>query len=375
VTGSTNLVISYTTDGGITTLSVTPSTGAAFTNASTSIATYPAVNVPATGTVGGTTSAGVYTVASASVTTAATTPLASFVVNTTPDNATVITVPEGVQVSATAPTSATLWNAGAQSVTIADNGTVYVWATKTGLHDVTFTSGGVTVKGKIQVGSLPQFAYNIAISPVAQNIAKGGFGTATVSLTDPFGNAVAGSATTNINTVKVTAAGEVLLGGFNATQDVTVGADGTGTVTVIAGNTSGAGTLTVTPAATANVTAWAAGFTPPTGAPAPKVSAVAAVTVGDSPVTRAITITGSRTTVSGKPGIKIDGVVSGIEDGKTVIPYFRFPGETTFTQGSARPEITDGAFTWQRKTGKKFYAYVTNDDGAVTSNRVIIPAN
>jgi hypothetical protein len=90
---------------------------------------------------------------------------------------------------------------------------------------------------------------------------------------------------------------------------------------------------------------------------------------------KSITITGSRTTVSGKPGVKIDGVVTGIEDGKTVIPYFRFPGETTFTQGSARPEIADGSFTWQRKTGKKFYAYVTNDDGAVTSNRVIIQAN
>jgi hypothetical protein len=30
---------------------------------------------------------------------------------------------------------------------------------------------------------------------------------------------------------------------------------------------------------------------------------------------------------------------------------------------------------WSRKTGKKFYAYVTSDDGAVQSNRVIIPAN
>ena len=35
----------------------------------------------------------------------------------------------------------------------------------------------------------------------------------------------------------------------------------------------------------------------------------------------------------------------GIEDGKTVNPYFRFPGETTFTQGSTRPEIADSSFT------------------------------
>ena len=79
--------------------------------------------------------------------------------------------------------------------------------------------------------------------------------------------------------------------------------------------------------------------------------------------------------MSGKPGIKIDGAVTGIDNGKTVVPYFRFPGETTFSQGSARPVIEGGKFTWQRKTGKKFYAYVTNDDGAVQSNRVVIAAN
>ena len=78
--------------------------------------------------------------------------------------------------------------------------------------------------------------------------------------------------------------------------------------------------------------------------------------------------------MSGRPGIAIEGVTTGIENGKTVIPYFRFPGQTDYTQGSARPVITDDEFTWQRKTGKKFYAYVTNDDGKVKSNRVIIAA-
>jgi hypothetical protein len=88
-----------------------------------------------------------------------------------------------------------------------------------------------------------------------------------------------------------------------------------------------------------------------------------------------ITITGYRTTVQGKPGICVSGSTTGIDAGKTVIPYFRFPGETTFTQGSARPEVrSDGTFEWCRKTGKKFYAYVTSADGSVSSNRVIIPA-
>jgi hypothetical protein len=83
----------------------------------------------------------------------------------------------------------------------------------------------------------------------------------------------------------------------------------------------------------------------------------------------------TRAAVSGKPGIKVDGVTVGIEDGKTVIPYFRFPGETSYTQGSARPVVTADEFMWQHKTGKKFYAYVTSYDGAVQSNRVIIAAN
>ena len=88
-----------------------------------------------------------------------------------------------------------------------------------------------------------------------------------------------------------------------------------------------------------------------------------------------ITITGERTTVSGKPGICVDGITTGFSEGETVIPYFRFPGETQYSQGSARPVVgTDGTFTWCRKTGKKFYAYVTSADGRVTSNRIIIAA-
>lgn len=57
------------------------------------------------------------------------------------------------------------------------------------------------------------------------------------------------------------------------------------------------------------------------------------------------------------------------------MPYFRFPGETSFAQGSARLVVTNGEFTWSRKTGKKFYAYITSTDGLVVSNRIIIPAS
>jgi hypothetical protein len=372
VTSSTDLIVTYTTSGEITSMSVTPSTGAAFTNSSTSIATLPVVLVPSSGTIGSATSAGVFTVATSTVAPAPTTALATFTVNTTPSNGTVVTVPAGVKVSATAPTSATLWSAGAQSATITSGGMAYVWATKTGIHDVTFTSGGVSAVGKVLVANVAGDAYNINIAPEAQNLPRGGFGTAAVTLTDVFGNTVPGSASGSINTVRVAASGDVLLGGFSATQDVTVGTDGSGIVTIIAGNTNGSGTLTATPASAANVAAWAVGYTPPTGAPTPKVSAVATVTVGDAPVTQSIMIEGTRGTGENVNRIFVEGTTTDLV-GETVTPYFRFPGQVGFTAGTGLREVDAlGNFQWQRQTGKRIAVQFRFED--IRSNSIIIAA-
>jgi hypothetical protein len=90
---------------------------------------------------------------------------------------------------------------------------------------------------------------------------------------------------------------------------------------------------------------------------------------------RLITIIGSRTTVGGKPGIRVDGVSTGYPEGTVLKSWFRFPGETSYTEGTAQIIVgTDGTFTWSRKTGKKFYAYVQAPDNT-QSNRVIIAAN
>jgi hypothetical protein len=78
--------------------------------------------------------------------------------------------------------------------------------------------------------------------------------------------------------------------------------------------------------------------------------------------------------VSGKPGITIDGITTGFTDGQRVTVWFRFPGETAYSRGSARPEITDNALTWSRKTGKKIWVYFTSEDGTVRSDTVVIPA-
>jgi len=81
-----------------------------------------------------------------------------------------------------------------------------------------------------------------------------------------------------------------------------------------------------------------------------------------------ITITGSR---DGQR-ITVTGTAMHL-DAETVRPWVRFPGETTFSQGSAViPIAADGSFTWSRKTGKKIYVYVTH--GATRSNTVTIPA-
>lgn len=93
-------------------------------------------------------------------------------------------------------------------------------------------------------------------------------------------------------------------------------------------------------------------------------------------VAKSITIAGSRDTVSGKPGIIVDGTTTGFTKRETVVPYIRFPGETSFTSGSARPEIgDDGSFSWSRKTGKRVSVYFATEDGRLTSNRVTIQAN
>jgi len=42
-----------------------------------------------------------------------------------------------------------------------DSTTIYVWATKTGVHDVTFASGGITLTGKFTAINTPSDAYNI----------------------------------------------------------------------------------------------------------------------------------------------------------------------------------------------------------------------
>jgi len=173
--------------------------------------------------------------------------------------------------------------------------------------------------------------------------------------------------------VTITASGGVLLAGYQTTASYTTGASGTATITVIAGNAAGVGTLAATPKTGQKAPAWISPYTKPAGAPDPKTSAAAEVIVAAAPVERTIVIQGERTTVSGAAGIAVDGLTTGFADGDPVKPFVRFPGGS-YTEGTARPVITDSEFYWERKTGKKTYVYFTNEAGDVRSTRVITPA-
>ena len=88
-----------------------------------------------------------------------------------------------------------------------------------------------------------------------------------------------------------------------------------------------------------------------------------------------IVITGTRGEVRGRSGIVVTGTTSEFEQGAILRPWVRFPGQASYVEGTARILVDDdGAFTWQRRTGKKTYVVIKTPDGGVKSNRVIISA-
>ena len=369
------LQVTWTTDGGITSLSVAVAGGA-----STPIAD-PAGTAPTTGPLltvpyDGTADTGSTATFNLSTEAAGGTPNSGDVVAVTPTatplNNVTVTVPLGSTGIFVSESSSTAWDEGKTSVTVSSGTPVYVFGTKAGRTSVDLTSGGKTVSVEVMVQTETDAAYNIGISPSEQSLAAGALGTAVISVTDVFGNPVAAGDDTGV--VTVTASGQVLLAGYAQTQNVSTGADGTATVTIIAANASGTGTLSAGPKSGDAAPAWQTGYTAPTNAPDPITSAAATVLVSESSV-KTITITGERGTVKGKPGIMVDGITTGFDEGDLMVPYIKFPGETSYSEGSARPAVdADGEFYWQRKTGKKIYIYFKNEDGTVKSDRIIIQA-
>ena len=101
-------------------------------------------------------------------------------------------------------------------------------------------------------------------------------------------------------------------------------------------------------------------------------SAVVTPTAAPTPT---LVIAGTRQDVRSKPGIRITGTATHLASGAILRPWIRFPGQASFTQGTAQILVdTNGDFTWGRTTGKKTYVYLATPDDTLRSNRVTIPA-
>lgn len=93
----------------------------------------------------------------------------------------------------------------------------------------------------------------------------------------------------------------------------------------------------------------------------------------EPPAIPTITITGTRGDVRGKPGVNVTGITEGLSPGTMLKPWFRFPGQDTFTEGRATILVDPaGAFTWSRQTSKRITVIIKSADGAATSNTVTI---
>jgi hypothetical protein len=119
-------------------------------------------------------------------------------------------------------------------------------------------------------------------------------------------------------------------------------------------------------------------ITATTGGDSQSATALLQVYVAEAPEpppTPTLVIAGTRQDVRSKPGIRIIGTATHLDPGAILRPWIRFPGQASFTQGTAQILVdTNGDFTWGRTTGKKTYVYLATPDDTLRSNRVTIPA-
>lgn len=364
-----SVLVTYSATGEPTSLTVNQAQSTPSTISPTSrITTYPVIVVPYLGyadTSDG--SPGTWNASTSSGTPQGT--MVTFLPQSSPATQIAVTAGEGARLSTTASAP---WNGGESEVWIESGDPVYAFSTKTGTFDVHFTVGKLTTTAKFKVSTLPDAAYDVAISPTNQDLAQGGFGRANVYVTDAFGNPVPRT-TDDSGGVLVTTQGQVLLSGMQSRAVVTTDDSGQGLISIIAAKASGEGRLVVTPSPSTTVAAWRPGFEPPTGFAPPVTETSASVRILGVSESPSIAITGSRGTVNGRSGVILEGQTANVDPSQTLVPWVRVQGQSSFTAGSAviTPDA-QGAFTWQRRTGKKVYVYVMTSDGLVRSNRVAV---
>ena len=278
---SKNLTVTYTTTGGITSLStaISGTTGATTPVTDTTLASavtiYPAIVVPTDGSANDAVGDSIYTVSTAAVTGTGTAEVITLASDATANNTSTYTATAGAFVSTTASTA---WSAGLSTVTVAEGASVYVFATMTGLHTITVTSGGKTVLIKFWAYNLATDYYTVSAVADASTLKPSSNAVVTLTVKDIFGNVV--DAADGLLTA--TAAGKVRLAGQALSQSLNTTAAGTSAFTIIGDSTAGEGTITIAPTST-GAQAWATAYVAPTGAAAPVKSATVTITVEGAP--------------------------------------------------------------------------------------------
>jgi len=222
------------------------------------------------------------------------------------------------------------------------------WAL-TGDGDVVTQPGGALPDLGVSGSSLQLYAkwkvtYGVAISADPAALTPGS--SATITVTAQRNGAPAANAEFTLK-----ASDDVTFGNGKTTATFTLFADGKATIPVYS-RSAGTGTIEA--------------------AYGDKTSTTTIV------LSKSITIIGKRGTVKGKRGIMVDGFTAGFAEGEMVVPWIRFPGQSSYSASSARPKIdAAGEFYWRLETGekgKKIYVYFKNEEGTVKSNRIKIQA-
>ena len=365
------LVITYTATGLISDISVASALGGTTTpllaSQSTPVAVMPSVLVPTDGTADAAAS-GTFIVATGLTGVAIGGERVQYTPSTTASATNVtVTASAGAFVSKTASTA---WNKGSASVQVPSGTAIYAFATKVGTHTITFTAGGKSVKAQFKASNAATDYYNIAISGPT-SVVTGSNNNSVVTVTDVFGNPV--NAAAGIVAVSTSAPTAILLGGFNSAASVDVGAAGTANVLLQAASTPGSSVITAAPGGTP-AAAWATGYVPPIGAPAPVKSATLTVAVTAAPAAPVEVVYEKPTLTFTKSGGRI--ILSGTAvDGEgDIIIYTKKIGTTAWKERAKTLEVAaPGDFNGSIKALKNNVVIRVKQEGTgLFSNQVIV---
>ena len=235
---------------------------------------------------------------------------------------------------------------------------------------------GSTSTSQVVTGLVNGTEYVFRVAAI-NSVGVGGYSAASIGVTPSGGtpgvptnvSAVAG----NAEAVVTWTAPEAVSGGEITGYRIQASTDGGSTWETVVENT-GSATASAVVSGLTNGTEYVFRVAAINEAGVGGYSQASNAVVPEPPSQPVIVIVGERGEVRGRPGIIVNGETEGFAVGTVLRPWFRFPGQTSDTEGVKLLLVgEDGGFTWQRQTGKKIYVTVRSADG-IKSNRLIIPA-